>query len=153
MAYSVLDVGDCLMLSGESREEVDGALAKYVERGATVISRAVEVESCWTAACTLPDGKVDVAAANGLRLAGLPNASSRSQRAPTEENWCRVEAVGFKRICTGPSKQLVMSRVEDFMRLGANVVGDIVNNGDEWVAMIDTVGADGSVAHHWSGED
>ncbi len=144
MACSVLDAGDCLMLSGESQKEVDEALAKYVERGAKVITQAVAVGSRWTGACTLPVRRGNAAITDRLKLSDVRDAASRDRTTPDMQDGCRVEAVGFKRIFTSASKEEVISRVQDFTRLGASLIGDIVSNGDEWVGIIDTRGAAGT---------
>jgi hypothetical protein len=144
MALKVLDASDCLMLSGESREEVDVALARYVERGSKIVTQGVAVVSRWTGDCTLPVRSGDGGLTDCLKLSDVREAASHNRSEPRVNDEYRLEAVGFKRIFTASSKEQVMLRGEDFTRVGASLVGEIVQDGDKWVAIVDTRGTVGS---------
>ena len=155
MALKAFDAGDYLILSVDSREEVEGRLAAYESRVAKVISEPVAIGSHWAAACTLPDRGVGIDISDRLTLSELWEAASRTSSDPVTplDDGCRVEEVGFKRIIRGPTKVQVMLRVQYFTRTGANVVGDIEQDGGVWVAIIDTASTNGSEPYQWAGED
>ncbi len=155
MALKVFDAGDYLVLGADSREEIESRLATYESRGAQVISAPVAIGSHWAAACTLPVSGTDIDVSDRLMLSDLWEAVSRTNSDPVApiDDGCRVEEIGFKRIITGPTKVQVMLRVGYFTRTGANVIGDIEQDGDVWVAIIDTAGTNGSAPYQWAGED
>jgi hypothetical protein len=155
MAIKVFDAGDYLMLSGDSREEVESALLKYESRGAEVVSGAVAIGARWAAACTMPVRGTSNDISDRLKLSDLWEAAARANAesvAPMDDG-CFVEEVGFKRIITAPTKLQVMLRVQYFVRIGADLVGEIEQDGDVWVAIVDTVRSNGVEPHHWSEED
>jgi hypothetical protein len=145
MALKVLDAGECLMLSGDSRDEVDGALAKYVGRGAKIVTQAVAVGSHWTAACTLPVRPSESDISHRMKLSELRESSFNRRVEPEIEDGCSTKNVGLKCIVTGPSMQRVLLRVQHMTRSGAILVGTIVQHGGNWLAIVDTANASNSL--------
>ncbi len=138
MALKVLDAGSCLMLSSESRRDIDGALAKYLGRGAKVLAPAEAVGSHWTAVCTPPLRSAEADITDRLKLSDLRQRASDRRGEPALDDGCRVTALGSKRIVTGPSKRQVLLRLEYLARLGYRHVGEIVQSDSKWVALADT---------------
>lgn len=138
MALKVLDAGDCLMLSSESRREVDGALAKYVGRGAKVLLQTKSVGSHWTAACTLASRSTGIDITDRLKISDLRERASDRRDETVLHDGCRVTAVGTMRIVSGPSTRQVSARLHQLTRLGYRVVGEIVQDHAKWIAMVDT---------------
>ncbi len=60
MATKIIDVGDRLMIKGDSHAEVDRLLQDHVAQGAKVITATVAIGRRWIAACTVP-GQAPVA--------------------------------------------------------------------------------------------
>jgi len=138
MAVSVLDTGDCLMVGGDSREEVDGALVKYVGRGAKILAEAVADGSRWTGACTIPERAPVSDISDRLKLSELREAASRMSAEADVEDGCSVEEVGVKYLVTGPSPREVLLRVQHMTRFGGYLVGNIAQADGKWLAIVDT---------------
>lgn len=138
MALKVLDAGECLMLSGDSRDEVEGALAKYVGRGAKVVTEAVAVGSRWTAACSLPERPPQSDVSHRMQLSELRETALRRMPEPEFDDGCSTKDVGAKCIITGPSVERVLLRIQHLTRLGGKPSGTIVPHGGKWVAIVDT---------------
>jgi hypothetical protein len=138
MALKVLDAGECLMLSGDSRDEVEGALTKYVERGARVVSPTVAVGSRWTAACSLPARPNDADVSRRMQLSDLRGSALRRIPEPEFDDGCSVRDAGSKCVITGASPEQVMMRIEHLARLGATPSGKIVRHAGKWLAIVDT---------------
>ena len=134
MAAKVLDAGDGkLVISGSNSEEVSAELARYISRGAKVITEVKALGTSWIGACTLPS------------LGQADNTQSLSIRdfepaAKIDEGPCKVEELGLKRIVRGPSKALVEAKCEELKRFGAAVELPPEQEGSEWVAVLDTGG-------------
>ncbi len=144
MALKVLDAGSSLMLTGDTREEVDAALTGYVARGSKVVTQAVAVGNRWTAACTLPASEAEGDSSDDMQLSDYQAKARAGGSDPEVDDGCTVEELGFKRIVYGPSKRHVLLRVEHMKRFGAELVGEIEQDGARWVAIVDTGGADKS---------
>ena len=61
-----------------------------------------------------------------------------------DQDECSVETFGFKCIVTGPTRLAVELRVEEIVRGGASLVGVIEQDGEVWVAVCDSGGAQNS---------
>lgn len=107
----VHDAGPNLMISADSRASVEAALKRLTAEGATVRSPATLVGAKWIAACSHP------------------------AKAQFE---CTVEAIGLKRVVTGPTRQSVADRVADLVAFGAKLVGEIEEVDGKWTALCDT---------------
>lgn len=137
MAIKRLDAGGDILLSGETREEVDAALKELVGRGADVITPLSLVGRSWVAACTQPLKPKDVDRTSTLDLREL-QAAQRKERPLAA--LCTVEQVGYKLIVTGPSHDAVYARVQELLEQGATLVSDAEESGGAWVAVFDTAG-------------
>jgi hypothetical protein len=51
---------------------------------------------------------------------------------------CRVEALGYTRIITGPTRQAVEQKVGEFLRMGDRLVSEIEQADGGWTAVCDT---------------
>jgi hypothetical protein len=49
-----LDLGGDILLSGETREDVDAVLQDLLRRGAKIVTPLTQVGKTWVAACTQP---------------------------------------------------------------------------------------------------
>jgi len=107
----VHDAGPNLMISAGSRASVEAALKRLTAQGSTVTSPATLVGGKWIAACSHP------------------------AKAQFE---CTVEALGFKRLVTGPTRQSVADRVADLVAFGARLIGEIEEIDGKWTAICDT---------------
>jgi class 3 adenylate cyclase len=108
----VADAGSSLMISGDSRSAVEATLEQFVAQGATVLSAPSQVGAKWYAGCSHPDTKGQLE--------------------------CSVEAVGLKRVITGPTRQMVADKVAEMTSFGARLVGDIEEVDGRWTAICDT---------------
>jgi len=142
MGVKVLDAGGKLVMSGEVRAEVEAMLAKYVQRGSTGVAAIQRVGNVWVAACTLPTQPVGPDTTQTLQLADIEKEAKPASPEPEFSDGCRVDEVGFKRIITGPTKRAVELRLEHLKQFGAELVGQIEEDGGAWVAVADTGGAD-----------
>lgn len=128
-AVRTFDTDGKRMLSGPTASIVELALKRCVNMGCEVLSPVTRSGAIWLATCTIPED----AAESGTRTS--------EQGAPPDVNdGCRVESFGLKRIIYGPSKLIVQHRVEQMKRNGAQVVGEVEQEGDQWVAICDTGG-------------
>lgn len=131
----VLDAGDRLLLSGASAEEVQQALDRQVERGAQVVTPPCQVGRSWTAACTVPPSAGAADDTTTLSLAQITQAAEKP-RYDTNDG-CRIEEMGLKRMVFGPSRAAVERRLEYLQQFGAQLLGEIEQIGEEWVAVLD----------------
>jgi hypothetical protein len=130
----VLDAGDTYVLSGGQSAEVEKILQKFLRRGAKLIAPVSKVGNRWAAACTIPPAVRSMDETQTLSLLVIKGANAK----PDEpEDGCRVEEFGFKRIVYGPSKLAVQLRLAYMKHFGADLVGDIEEQGEEWVAVVD----------------
>lgn len=142
MAVKVLDAGGKLMLSSPDREEVVAELARRLRQGANLIAEAQKVGATWVAACTMTKAP-DADSTQTLRFSELseqPKAQLGEQ--PEHDDGCKVDVLGLKRIITGPTRQAVVNRLEHLKKFGIDLVGQIEQEGDSWVAVADGGGAD-----------
>jgi hypothetical protein len=147
MGAKVFDAGGKLMLSADSCLEVEARLNDYTSRGARVITAPQKVGPKWVAACTLPRTALPDDTTS-LNLADADQSITKPLRdEPEFDDGCKVDELGFKRIVTGPNRRAVELRVEHLKRFGAEVLGDIEENGSIWTAVVDTAGAD--KAYRW----
>jgi hypothetical protein len=107
----VFDAGSNLVVSGYSKSSVQEALDRLANGGSRVISPIAQVGDKWVAACEHP--KVPVSA-------------------------CKVEELGFTRFVTGPTREAVSAKVEELVRFGAVLVGEIEFARGVWTAVCDT---------------
>lgn len=142
-----LDAGDRILLSGAQAAEVESALQGYIERGAKVITPVVQVGKNWIAACTIPPRTMSLDDPQAIHLAEA-SAAGNDRKAAELEDGCRVEELGFKRIVYGPSLVTVQRRVEEMKHFGAELIGEIEELDDEWVAVCDFGGAQ-NTGYRW----
>jgi hypothetical protein len=108
----VFDAGTHLIVSGPCREAVQAALDKLAVGGGKLISPITQLGNKWMASCAHP----------------------RMQE-------CHVEEFGYTRYITGPTREAVTQKVEEFLRFGAVLVGEIGYNDGQWSAVCDTTGS------------
>lgn len=140
MAVKVLDAGGKLVLTCDLRLELEAALEEFMRQGARVVSPPGRLGSTWVAACTVPPS-MSSEPNSTLTLAESETAGT-SHEQPEFEDGCTIAELGFKRIITGPSKRAVELRIEHFKKYGADVLGEVEQQGSDWVAVVDTGGAD-----------
>ena len=90
-----LDAGGDILISGETREEVDAALKDLVSRGADVVTPLSLVGRSWVAACTQPTNASELDRTSTLDLRDI-QAAMRKRR--PEAALCQVEEAGLKQI-------------------------------------------------------
>jgi len=150
MALRVFDAADCLILIGESRREVDRALAKYVGRGATVILEPRANGPRWTAACTLAPQSDGLDVTDRLKAPELREPASDTRTVATLNDGCRVTAVGAMRIVSGPGSRQVSDRLHSLAIMGYRLVGKIEQYGAKWIAIVEGEATDRtSQAYRW----
>lgn len=147
MGTKILDAGGKLMLSSDLRGEVEASLNDYLERGAKLISAVQKLGSTWVAACTLPPKLTAADDSDTLSFADATNVHTLSADSPEFDDHCTVEEVGFKRIITGPSRKAVELRIEHLKQFGAELEVEIEQQGERFIAVVDTGGAD--KAYQW----
>jgi hypothetical protein len=112
-AAQVFDAGPNLIVSGYSKASVEEELRRLAKQGSRLISRLAKVGKKWVAACEHPH----------LALSA-----------------CKVEKLGSRYIVTGPSRDAVLAKVQEFVQFGAALVGDVESNGGVWTAVCDASG-------------
>jgi len=142
MSVKILDAGGKLVLTGEVRAEVEAALADQIKRGATSVATIQLVGNTWIGACTLPIQHSPADTTSTLSLAEITEyAKGRVTPEPEFSDGCRVEEMGFKMIVTGPSRTAVEQRLTHLKQFGGELVGAVEQDGESWVAVVDTGGA------------
>lgn len=131
-----LDTGGDILISGDSREEVEAALRDLVARGAQVITPLSLVGRSWVAACTPPPELHEADRTSTLDLRELQAAAQR-ERHP-EAALCRVEEMGLKRVVTGPTYDAVHARLAELLAEGCTLVSDVQEDFGSWIAICDT---------------
>ena len=121
--------GGNLILTGPSAEAVEFSLTGFLSLGATVVSPVSQIGSSWVVMCTAP------------AAAAVANPTPESV-APGDG--CRIEKFGLKRIIYGSSERAVQLRIGEMQKFGAELVGEIEQEGEEWVAICDIAGIDDS---------
>jgi hypothetical protein len=96
----------------DAGEAVQAALDKLAVGGGKLISPITQLGNKWMASCAHP----------------------RMQE-------CHVEEFGYTRYITGPTREAVTQKVEEFLRFGAVLVGEIGYNDGQWSAVCDTTGS------------
>jgi hypothetical protein len=134
----ILDAGAKLLLSGTDAEELRSVLHDFIRRGAKVVSPPMQLGGKWVAACTVPIQSHPADRSDTLHLADL--ASRQSKKATEDDDPCKVEALGLKRIVTGPSRSLVRLKAEELVQMGATMIGDVEDVDGTWTALCDTAG-------------
>ena len=137
MALRVFDAVDCLMLTGESRREVNRALAKYIGRGATVILEPRANGTRWTAACTLTPQSDGPDITDRVKVSQVREQASDTRTTYTLNDGCRVTEVGAMRIVSGPSSGQVSGRLHSLVIMGYRLVGEIVQCKTKWIAFVE----------------
>jgi hypothetical protein len=103
----VFDAGTHFIVSGQSRESVEEALKRLVEKGCKVLSPITQVGARWVASVDNP------------RLAVSAT----------------VEEFGLKRIVSGATREAVHLKVQELLGLGAVLVQDIELADGTWTAV------------------
>jgi hypothetical protein len=139
MVAKVLDAGDRLMINGDTEQEVNEALTAQLAKGSKVVTATVAVGRKWVAACTLAATSDET---SDLSLSAQEHSYKSVEDQPEVDDGCVVEKLGLKRIVRGPSERQVRLRIEHLMRFGAELVGEVEQDGDSWIAVLDTGGMD-----------
>ncbi|MGE5639091.1 MAG: hypothetical protein ACM30H_03280 [Clostridia bacterium] len=130
-----LDAGGDILISGETREEVDAALKDLVSRGADVVTPLSLVGRTWVAACSQPTNASELDRTSTLDLRDI-QAAMRERR--PEAALCQVEEAGLKRIVTGPTFDAVHARLSELIEQGATLVSEPEESFGSWIAVCDT---------------
>jgi class 3 adenylate cyclase len=102
----IFDAGQNLIVSGYTKASVEKALAGLGP--VRLISPASKVGDRWVATCEHPEIAVSA---------------------------CKVEALGYTRIVTGPTQEAVTAKVEELIERGAVLVGSVEPAGEVWTAV------------------
>jgi predicted enzyme related to lactoylglutathione lyase len=127
--------GDDIMISGQTREDVEAALQDLVDRGGKVITPLSQVGRTWVAACSAPPKVEDIDRTSTLDLRQI-EAAQRKRR--PEAALCQVEEAGLKRIITGPSYDAVHAKLAELLEAGASLVSHPEESFGSWIAVCDT---------------
>jgi hypothetical protein len=130
-----LDAGGDILISGDSREDVEAALQDLLARGASVITPLTQVGRSWVAACSPPPQAEDIDRTSTLDLRDI-QAAQRKRR--PEAALCQVEEAGLKRIVTGPTHDAVHARLAELLEGGAKLVSAPEESFGSWIAVCDT---------------
>jgi class 3 adenylate cyclase len=103
----IFDAGTHLIVSAHSQARAQEAVKKLAGQGCRLMSPVAQVGSKWLASVANP--KLAVQA--------------------------RVEALGFKRVITGPTLEAVQLKVQDLLELGATLVRDAELADGVWTAV------------------
>jgi class 3 adenylate cyclase len=112
-AARVFDAGPHLIVSGYNQAKVAQALDGLARKGARLISPITQVGDKWMASCEHPEARL---------------------------NECKVEALGYTRIVSGPTRQAVAAKVDELLRTGDRLVSEIEQTDDGWTAVCDSGG-------------
>jgi hypothetical protein len=134
----ILDAGAKLFLSGADAGELRSVLHDFIRRGAKLVSQPMLLGGKWVAACTVPIQSRPVDKPDTPHPAD--RASPRPEEAAEDDDLCKVEELGFKRIVTGPSRSLVRLKAEELVQMGATMIGDVEDVDGTWTALCDTGG-------------
>jgi hypothetical protein len=107
----VFDAGTHYMVSGYSRDSVHEAVEKLVAKGGKLISPLAQVGRKWLASVSNPQLAVEA----------------------------RVEALGFKRVITGPTRESVELKLRDLMERGSTLVQEPELADGVWTAICEHV--------------
>lgn len=110
-AARVFDAGPHLIVSGYNQAKVAQALDGLSRKGARLISPITQVGDKWMASCEHPEARLGE---------------------------CKVEALGYTRIVSGPTRQAVAAKVDELLRSGDRLVREIEQTEDGWTAVCDT---------------
>ena len=113
-AARVFDAGPHYIISGYNRVKVAQLLDSLARKGARVISPIEQVGEKWLASCEHPDARLGE---------------------------CKVDTLGYTRIVTGPTRKAVAEKVDELVRTGDRLVGEIEEADSGWTAVCDTGGA------------
>lgn len=114
MATTTSDAGTCLMIRGDSREEVELALRAREEQGYRRQGEPGLVGRAWIATCAKP---------------GLEAKSAED---------CVLERIGLQVIVRGPTEYAVREKVSNLVIGGAVLVDAIAEaRPGEWTAILD----------------
>lgn len=124
-------------------------LQKYIGRGAKLITPVTRVGRSWVAACSIPPKTANMDETQTLKLQEVADAAAAAAAAARDEDdGCRIEEFGFKRIVYGPSIIAVKIRLDRMKHYGAEVIGEIEVQGEEWVAVVD-MGSEKNTGYRW----
>ena len=107
----VFDVGTHYLVSGYSRDGVNEAVEKLAAKGGKLISPLSQVGRKWLASVTNPLLAVEAT----------------------------VEELGFKRVITGPTREAVQLKLEDFMERGSTLLQEPELADGVWTAVCERV--------------
>src|ERR1700682_2289492 len=127
-----LDLGGDILLSGETREDVDAVLQDFVRRRAKIVTPLTQVGKTWVAACTQPPTIHESDHTSTLNMREV-QAAQRKRR--PEAALCKIEQVGFKLIVAGPTHDAVHARLLELLGDGATLVSDAEESAGTWFAV------------------
>jgi hypothetical protein len=114
MTTTTSDAGTCLMIRGDSREEVEVALRRREEQGYRRQSEPAQVGRTWIVSCAKP----------GLESKGAEH--------------CELERIGLQVIVRRPTEFAVREKVTNLVTGGAKLVDAIQEmRPGEWTAILD----------------
>lgn len=132
----VLDAGEKILISSEDQKLVEKTLARYLVRGSIQISALTQVGKSWVASCSIPTRSAGLDDTQSLKFADLAAYGARTDSGVPVDG-CRVEEVGLKRLVYGPTRRAVEIRVAHITQYGGQIVGEIEQQGEEWIAICD----------------
>jgi hypothetical protein len=111
MSTITSDAGTCLMIRGETEEEVELALRVREEHGYKRQAPPAKVGKAWIATCAKP---------------GLESATAAD---------CKIERLGIQAIVRGPTERAVREAVDNLAVGGARLLAPIELFGKDWTAI------------------
>jgi len=110
---NISDAGAYLIVSGEDKASVQAALFELSKAGAEATSELTQVGKKWIGRC------------ENLKF-GLREI--------------KVEQFGLSYVISGPSREAVETKLQEFQLKGASVLVELQKVGDEWIVTCDTGG-------------
>ncbi|MEO8165235.1 MAG: hypothetical protein ABI619_07540 [Betaproteobacteria bacterium] len=107
----IFDAGATLIISGYSKQRVEEALKELERAGARIISIATRVNDKWIASC---------------------------EHANHQAAACKVATIEGKQIVTGPTREALLTKVEELVHFGGTLVSDITLAHGVWRAVCQT---------------
>ena len=104
----IFNAGEHFIVSGPSLHAVQAALDELATSGSKVLSPISKIGNKWMATCDHPGSAGDA---------------------------CKVEAMGYTRIVTGPTREGVSAKVEQLVEKGARLVHDLEQAHGVWTAV------------------
>ena len=104
----VFSAGSHYIVSGPTLHAVQSALDELAQNGSRVLSPITKIGNKWMATCDQPNA---------------------------DKSACKVEALGFMRIVTGPTREGVSAKVDELVEKGARLVHDLESANGTWTAV------------------